>query len=52
VEAINQALFRGQMTSDVRGILTTAASTSTNLTSRVHSAFYAAAASPQYAVQQ
>jgi uncharacterized protein (TIGR03437 family) len=52
VEAINQALFRGQMGSDVRAILTTAASTSTNLTSRVRSALYAAAASPQYAVQQ
>jgi hypothetical protein len=52
VEAIDQALFRGQMGSDVRGILTTAASASTNLTSRVHSALYAAAASPQFAVQQ
>jgi uncharacterized protein (TIGR03437 family) len=52
VEAIDQAFFRGQMTSDVRAILTTAASASTNLTSRVHSALYAAAASPQFAVQQ
>jgi uncharacterized protein (TIGR03437 family) len=52
VEAINQALFRGQMDSNTRAILTTAASASTNLTSRVHSALYAAAASPQYQVQQ
>ena len=52
VEAINQALFRGQMDSNVRAILTTAASTSATPTSRVHSALYAAAASPLYAVQQ
>jgi uncharacterized protein (TIGR03437 family) len=52
VEAINQALFRGEMDSSVRAILVTAASASTNLTSRVHSALYAAAASPQVAVQQ
>jgi uncharacterized protein (DUF1800 family) len=52
VEAINQALFRGEMDSGVRAILVTAASASTNLTSRVHSALYAAAASPQFAVQQ
>jgi uncharacterized protein (TIGR03437 family) len=51
VEAINQALFRGQMDSNVRAILVTAASVSSNLTSRVHSALYAAAASPQYQVQ-
>jgi uncharacterized protein (TIGR03437 family) len=52
VEAINQALFRGQMSSDVRAILTTAAGGSTNMTARVRSALYAAAASPQYQVQQ
>ncbi len=52
VEAINQALFRGQMDSSVRAILTTAASTSTNMSARVRSALYAAAASPQYQVQQ
>jgi uncharacterized protein (DUF1800 family) len=52
VEALNQALFRGEMGSDVRAILVTAASGSTNLTSRVRSALYAAAASPQYEVQQ
>jgi uncharacterized protein (DUF1800 family) len=52
VEAINQALFRGEMTDDVRAILTTAASASTSLSARVRSALYAAAASPQYQVQQ
>lgn len=52
VEAINQALFGGQMDSNVRAILTTAASASNNPTARVRSAFYAAAASPQFAVQQ
>ncbi len=52
VEAINQALFRGQMGDDVRSVLTTAASTSTSLSARVRSALYAAAASPQYQVQQ
>ena len=52
VEAVNQALFRGQMGSDVRGILTTAASASTTPSSRVRSALYAAAASPQFSVQQ
>jgi hypothetical protein len=51
VEAINQPLFRGQMDANVRAILVTAASSSTNLASRVHSALYAAAASPQYQVQ-
>jgi len=51
VEAINQALFRGQMDSNVRAILVTAASASGNPASRVRSALYAAAASPQYQVQ-
>jgi uncharacterized protein (TIGR03437 family) len=52
VEAINQALFRGEMDDGVRSILTTAASASTSLSARVRSALYAAAASPQYQVQQ
>ena len=52
VEAINQALFRGQMDDNVRSILTTAASASTSLSARVRSALYAAAASPQYQIQQ
>jgi uncharacterized protein (TIGR03437 family) len=52
VEALNQALFRGEMDSSVRGLLTTAASTSTSLASRVRSALYAAAAAPQYEVQR
>ena len=45
-------LFRGEMDPNVRAILLTAASASTNMTSRVHSALYAAAASPQYEVQR
>jgi len=52
VEAINQALFRGEMDDNVRSILTTAASASNSLSARVRSALYAAAASPQYQVQQ
>jgi uncharacterized protein (TIGR03437 family) len=52
VEALNQALFRGEMDATVRGLLTTAASASTSLSSRVRSALYAAAASPQYQVEQ
>ena len=52
VEAINQALFRGEMDLNTRGILLTAASSSPTLSSRVHSALYAAAASPQYAVKR
>jgi uncharacterized protein (DUF1800 family) len=51
VEAINQALFRGQMDANVRAILVTASSASGNPASRVHSTLYAAAASPQYQVQ-
>ena len=50
VEAINQALFRGEMTNDERSILLAAASGSTNLAARVRSALYAAAASPQYQI--
>jgi hypothetical protein len=54
VEALNQALFRGELNSDpdLRGLLTTAASTSTNPVSRVASALYAAVAAPQYQVQR
>ncbi len=52
VEAINQALFRGEMDSQVRDVLTTAAGGSTSLLSRVRSALYAAAASPQYQVKR
>jgi uncharacterized protein (DUF1800 family) len=52
VEAINQALFRGEMGDDVQSVLTTAASASNSLSARVRSALYAAAASPQYQIQQ
>jgi uncharacterized protein (TIGR03437 family) len=52
VEALNQALFRGEMDANVRALLTTAASASTSLSSRVRSALYAAAASPQYQVER
>jgi uncharacterized protein (TIGR03437 family) len=52
VEALNQALFRGEMDANVRGLLTTAASTSTSLASRVRSALYAAAAAPQYEIER
>jgi uncharacterized protein (DUF1800 family) len=52
VEALNQALFRGEMDPNVRALLTTAASASSSLASRVRSALYAAAASPQYQIEQ
>jgi uncharacterized protein (DUF1800 family)/cold shock CspA family protein len=52
VEALNQALFRGEMDSGVRGLLVTAASASTSTAARVRSALYAAAAAPQYEVQR
>ena len=52
VEALNQALFRGEMDANVRGLLTTAASSSTSLASRVRSALYAAAAAPQYEIER
>jgi uncharacterized protein (TIGR03437 family) len=52
VEALNQALFRGEMDSNMRGVLTTAASASTSMASRVRSALYAAAASPQYEIER
>ncbi len=52
VEALNQALFRGEMDANVRGLLTTAASASTSTASRVRSALYAASAAPQYEVER
>jgi uncharacterized protein (TIGR03437 family) len=52
VEALNQALYRGEMDANVRGLLTTAASASTSLAARVRSALYAAAASPQYEIER
>jgi hypothetical protein len=52
VEALNQALFRGEMDANVRGLLTTAASASTSPAARVRSALYAAAAAPQYEVER
>jgi uncharacterized protein (TIGR03437 family) len=52
VEALNQALFRGEMDANVRAVLVTAASGSTSLAARVRSALYAAAAAPQYQVER
>jgi len=52
VEALNQALYRGEMDTNVRGILTTAASQSTSTAARVRSALYAAAAAPQYEIER
>jgi uncharacterized protein (DUF1800 family) len=52
VEALNQALFRGEMDANLRSILLAAASASTNPASRVTSALYAAAAAPQHEVQR
>ena len=52
VEAIDQALYRGEMDSSEKSILTAAASGSTNTLSRVRSALYAAAAAPQYQVER
>jgi uncharacterized protein (DUF1800 family) len=52
VEAINQALYRGEMDSSVRGVLLAAASASTSPAARVRSVLYAAAAAPQYQVQR
>ncbi len=52
VEALNQALFRGEMDANVRDLLITAASASTSLASRVRSALYAAAAAPQYEIER
>jgi uncharacterized protein (TIGR03437 family) len=52
VEALNQALFRGEMDSNVRGLLVTAASGSASAAARVRSALYAACAAPQVEVQR
>jgi len=52
VEALNQALFRGEMDANVRALLVTAASGSTSTAARVRSALYAAAAAPQYQVER
>jgi uncharacterized protein (TIGR03437 family) len=53
VEALNQALFRGEMDANVRSILMTAATTpNSTAASRVRSVLYAAAAAPQYEVSQ
>jgi uncharacterized protein (TIGR03437 family) len=52
VEALNQALYRGEMDANVRALLTTAANASTTPAARVRSVVYAAAAAPQYEVQQ
>jgi uncharacterized protein (TIGR03437 family) len=52
VEAVNQAFFRGEIDPNVQAALLTAASASTNTTSRVRSVLYAAASSPQYQVKQ
>ena len=52
VEALNQALFRGEMSSPVHDTLLTAASASTSTAARVRSALYAAAAAPQFEVEQ
>lgn len=52
VEALNQALFRGQIDSGVQQALLTAANGSTSPSARVRSALYAAAAAPQFEVEQ
>jgi uncharacterized protein (DUF1800 family) len=52
VNAINLALLRGEMSSTEQGILLAAAKGSTSASSNVRSAVYAAAAAPQYEVQQ
>ena len=52
MEAVNQALFGGEMDSGVKAALLTAANSTTNTTTRVRSVLYAAAASPQYQVKR
>jgi uncharacterized protein (DUF1800 family) len=54
VEALNQALFRGELNADpdLRGLLSTAASASPSTAARVRSALYAAAAAPQYGIKR
>ena len=52
VEAINQGLYRGEMTANEKAVILAAAKGSTNAAANVRSALYAAAAAPQYQVQQ
>jgi len=52
VQAVNQALFRGQIDNNVQGVLLTAAQKSTSTATAVRSVLYSAAASPQYQIQQ
>jgi uncharacterized protein (DUF1800 family) len=52
VEAVSQALYRGEMDDSVRSILMAAANGSTNALTRVRSVLYAAAAAPQYEVER
>ena len=52
VEAVSQALYRGEMDDSVRSILLAAANGSTNTLTRVRSVLYAAAAAPQYEVER
>ena len=52
VDAIDQALFRGEMDVYVRAVLNAAANAATSPSARVRSVLYAAAASPQYQVKQ
>jgi uncharacterized protein (TIGR03437 family) len=52
VEAINQALFRGEMDAGMRDVLVKAAAASSTMAARVRSVLYAAAASPQFQVQR
>ena len=52
VQAVNQALFRGQADNNLLGVLSTAAQNSTTAATKVRSVLYAAAASPQFQVQQ
>jgi uncharacterized protein (DUF1800 family) len=52
LQAINQGLYRGEMTSDAQSIILAAAKASTSAAANVRSALYAAAAAPQYQVQQ
>ena len=52
VNAINFGLYRGEMTPNEASIILAAAKGSTSATANVRSALYAAAAAPQYQVQQ
>ena len=52
VDLINQALYRGEMTSDQKTIVITAAKAATDMHTRVRNAVYVAAAAPQYQVER